>query len=108
IALNVRARGRDGGDAVADGGRTTDLVSAAAAIMVADAAMSLDNVVALAAIAAGNPWLLAIGILLSIPIIAYGSLILSEIIGRAPEILTAGAAFLGWIAGGMAATDPLV
>jgi hypothetical protein len=74
----------------------------------ADAAMSLDNVVALAAIAGGNFWLLALGVLLSIPIIAYGSLILTGIIRHAPMILTLGAVVLGWIAGGMAVSDPLV
>ncbi len=76
--------------------------------MLADAAMSLDNVVALAAIAGGALWLLALGVLISIPIIAYGAVILSAIIRRAPEIIAVGAAFLGWIAGAMAVSDPLV
>ena len=76
--------------------------------MLADATMSLDNVVALAAITGGAFWLLAIGILISIPIIAYGALILTALIRRAPEIIAVGAAFLGWIAGGMAVSDPLV
>jgi hypothetical protein len=75
--------------------------------MLADAAMSLDNVVALAAIAGGSFWLLGLGVLLSIPIIAYGSLILSRIIRGAPAILTLGAVVLGWIAGEMAVSDPL-
>jgi YjbE family integral membrane protein len=108
IALNVRAQRQGAVDMVESSGSASDFLSAAAVITVADAAMSLDNVVALAAIAQGNAWLLAIGVLMSIPIIAYGALILSRIIGRAPEILTIGAAFLGWIAGGMAVSDPLV
>jgi len=108
IALNVRAQRQGAVDMVESSGSASDFLSAAAVIMVADAAMSLDNVVALAAIAQGNYWLLAIGVLMSIPIIAYGAVILSQIIGRAPEILTIGAAFLGWIAGGMAVGDPLV
>ncbi|MBV9289752.1 MAG: hypothetical protein JO288_18395, partial [Hyphomicrobiales bacterium] len=41
-------------------------------------------------------------------ILAYGALILTHIIRRAPEILTIGVAFLGWIAGGMAVSDPLL
>jgi YjbE family integral membrane protein len=108
IALNVRARKEDDVSVVGSVGSASDFVSAAAVIMLVDAAMSLDNVVALAAIAQGDYWLLAIGVLISIPIIAYGALILSRIIRHAPEILTVGAAFLGWIAGGMAVTDPLV
>jgi len=108
IALNVRARKEDDLSVVGSVGSASDFVSAAAVIMLVDAVMSLDNVVALAAIAQGDYWLLAIGVLISIPIIAYGALILSQIIRHAPEILTVGAAFLGWIAGGMAVTDPLV
>jgi YjbE family integral membrane protein len=109
IALNVRAR-RGGDDRLAPAGAvgTGDFVTAAAVIMLADAAMSLDNVVALAAIAGGNFWLLTLGVLLTIPIIAYGSLILTQIIRRAPEILTLGAVILGWIAGEMAVSDPLL
>ena len=109
IALNVRARS-GGDDRLAAAGTVGrgDFVTAAAVIMLADAAMSLDNVVALAAIAGGSFWLLALGVALSIPIIAFGSLILSGIIRRAPAILTLGAAVLGWIAGAMAVSDPLV
>jgi len=108
IALNVRSHGGDDGRAFRSAGFAADLVSAAAIIMLADATMSLDNVVALAAIAGGDFWLMALGVLISIPIIAYGAVILTTLIGRAPEIITVGAAFLGWIAGGMAVSDPLV
>ena len=106
IALNVRAQ-RDDDDGKSAGG-ASDFLSAAAIIMLADAAMSLDNVVALAAIAGGNLWLLAIGVLLSIPILVWGAFILTGVLRLAPEIFVVGSAFLGWIAGGMAATDPLV
>jgi YjbE family integral membrane protein len=108
IALNVRARKVDQGLAATKPAGAGDFVTAAAVIMLADAAMSLDNVVALAAIAGGSFWLLALGVLLSVPIIAYGSLILSRIIRGAPAILTLGAVVLGWIAGEMAVSDPLV
>ena len=109
IALNIRARKADDeGLATTGGAGAADFATAAAVIMLADAAMSLDNVVALAAIAGGSFWLLALGVVLSIPIIAFGSLILSGIIRRAPAILTLGAVILGWIAGEMAVSDPLV
>ena len=109
IALNVRAREADDEHFVASGNAGAgDLLAAAATIALADAAMSLDNVVALAAIAKGNSWLLALGVLLSIPIIVYGSLILTRIIRHAPAILTLGAVVLGWIAGEMAVSDPLL
>jgi YjbE family integral membrane protein len=109
IALNVRGRKADDeAYAAAGGAGAGNFLAAAAIIMLADAAMSLDNVVALAAIAGGNFWLLTLGVLLTIPIIAYGSLILTQIIRRAPEILTLGAVILGWIAGEMAVSDPLL
>ena len=110
IALNVRARKADDESSSLPlaARRAGDFLAAAAIIMLADAAMSLDNVVALAAIAGGSFWLLTLGVLLTIPIIAYGSLILIQIIRRAPEILTLGAVILGWIAGEMAVSDPLV
>jgi YjbE family integral membrane protein len=109
IGLNVQTQKR-GYEIVGAGGvaGAGDFLSAAAVIMFADAAMSLDNVVALAAISGGNFWLLATGVLASIPILAYGGLILTQIIRRAPEILTVGAAILGWIAGEMAVSDPLL
>ena len=87
---------------------TSDLWSAAAVIVVADAAMGLDNVVALAAIARGNFWLLAIGIAFSVPILAYGGIVLSQWLARTPALVAFGAALLGWIAGGMALADPAV
>ncbi len=109
IALNVRAEnGDDDVRAFRSAGTAGEFLSAAAVIMLADATMSLDNVVALAAIAGGDFWLMAIGVLISIPIVAYGALILTALIRRAPEIITVGVAFLGWIAGSMAVSDPLV
>ena len=108
IALNVRAQSGAGDEAPGREAGASDFMSAAAVIMLADAAMSLDNVVALAAIAGGNLWLLAIGVIASIPILVYGAFLLTRILRLAPEIFAIGAAFLGWIAGGMAATDPLV
>ncbi len=91
-------RGEDRAFSLARG----DLWSAATIIVVADAAMSLDNVVALAAIARGNFWLLLAGVAFSIPVLAYGGLILSTLLTNAPALIAIGAALLGWIAGEMA------
>ena len=70
--------------------------------------MSLDNVVALAAIARGSFWLLAIGVALSLPILGFGGMLLHELLRRAPALVAFGAALLGWIAGGMAISDPVI
>lgn len=77
-------------------------------IAIADAVMSLDNVVAIAAAAGGNIWLFVFGLLLSIPLIVFGSTLLSAVIDRFPLIIWGGAALLGWIAGEMIVTDPVV
>jgi YjbE family integral membrane protein len=109
IALNVVAERRpnpaETGPVVAV---RSDLWSAALAIVAADAAMSLDNVVALAAIANGNFWVLLAGVAFSIPIIAYGGLIFVALLRNAPDLIALGAALLGWVAGEMAVSDPLV
>jgi YjbE family integral membrane protein len=108
IALNVSADSQHAQPARKAGAARRDLWAAATAIVVADAAMSLDNVVALAAIARGNFWLLAAGVVLSIPVLAYGGLLLSAALRAAPWLVRLGGALLGWIAGDMAATDPLI
>lgn len=77
-------------------------------IAIADAVMSLDNVIAIAAAAGGNIWLFIFGLLLSIPLIIYGSTLLSTVMDRFPAIIWAGAALLGWIAGEMVVTDGFV
>jgi YjbE family integral membrane protein len=77
-------------------------------IALADAAMSLDNVIAIAAIAQDNYWLFIFGLALSIPLIVVGSSVIMKLIEKFPIIVWGGAALLGWIAGEMVATDPLV
>jgi len=77
-------------------------------IAIADAAMSLDNVLAIAAVADGNPWLFIFGLLLSIPLIIAGSALVMGIITRFPIFVWAGAALLGWIAGAMIISDPWI
>ena len=108
IALNVAADAEHGLPASDQRSARRDLWAAATAIIVADAAMSLDNVVALAAIARGNFWLLAAGVVVSIPVLAYGGVILAAVLRAAPWLVRIGATLLGWIAGEMAATDPLI
>jgi YjbE family integral membrane protein len=78
---------------------------AVAAVIGADAVMSLDNVLALASIAQGNLPLLAVGIALAIPALAFGSLFVARVLDRWPILVVGGAALLGWVAGQMAVTD---
>jgi len=53
-------------------------------------------------------WWLAIGVALSLPVLGFGGVMLSRMLRRAHGLVEFGAALLGWIAGGMALTDPLV
>ena len=82
-----------------------NLLGAVKTIIIADFVMSLDNSVAIAAAANGNMYLVVFGLLLSIPIIIWGSSIILKIIDRFPIIIYVGSALLGWIAGGMIQTD---
>jgi YjbE family integral membrane protein len=87
-----------------DGGTT--LMAAIKTIVVADAVMSLDNVIAVAGASHGSMVLVTFGILVSIPIVVWGSKLVLTLMDRFPVVITFGAALLGWIAGGMLLTDP--
>ncbi|KQP50859.1 hypothetical protein ASG40_13115 [Methylobacterium sp. Leaf399] len=70
-------------------------------IVVADAVMSLDNVIAIAAAAKGHYELFIFGLLLSVPLVVFGATLVSNILKRYPAIVWAGGALLGWVAGEM-------
>ncbi|CAG1016904.1 hypothetical protein BURC_01588 [Burkholderiaceae bacterium] len=89
------------------------LWAAVKTVIVADFVMSLDNVIAIAgaAEAAGGDHkmpLVVFGLLVSIPIIVWGSQLVIKLMDRYPFIITGGGMLLGWIAGTMAVTDPAV
>ena len=91
------------------GGKTIGSLGAAVkTILIADLVMSLDNVIAVAAAAKGSLTLLIIGLAISIPLVIFGSTMLLKLMERWPIIITIGAALLGWVAGEMAITDPLI
>jgi YjbE family integral membrane protein len=85
-----------------------NLMAAIKTILIADLVMSLDNVIGVAAAAKGDLTLLIVGLAISIPIVVFGSTMLLKLMGRFPVIITIGAALLGWVAGEMAVTDPLI
>ncbi len=86
-----------------DGGTT--LMAAIKTIVVADAVMSLDNVIAVAGASHGSMVLVTFGILVSIPIVVWGSKLVLTLMDRFPIVITLGAGLLGWIGGGMLLTD---
>jgi YjbE family integral membrane protein len=77
-------------------------------ILIADLVMSLDNVIAVAAAAKGSLLLLILGLGISIPLVVFGSTLLLLLMQRYAFVITIGAGLLGWVAGDMAITDPLV
>jgi|APCry1669192010_1035390.scaffolds.fasta_scaffold10020_3 YjbE family integral membrane protein len=85
-----------------------DLAGAIRVILIADLALSLDNVLAVAAAAHGNMLLLSLSLLLSIPIILFGGMLTMRLMGKFPILITLGAALLGWVSGEMMAEDSLL
>lgn len=81
------------------------LWSAIRIIVVADAVMSLDNMMAVAAAAKGSKLLILLGLALSIPFIIFGSTLLLPLFNRFPFLVWAGAALLGWVAGDLIGAD---
>lgn len=97
---------QDEGDEVIDGG--TRLWTAIKTVIVADVVMSLDNVLAVAAAGDGNVYLVAAGVLISIPIIIMGSRFVLAVMERVSGLMLLGGGLIGWIAGGMAVSDPSI
>ena len=95
-----------GDDGEGEGKEINGLSAAIRTILIADLVMSLDNVLAVAAAAKGNTTLLVLGLLISIPLIIFGSTLLMKVMERFPIIITLGAALLGFLAGEMLLTDP--
>jgi len=89
------------------------LWAAVRTVIIADFVMSLDNVIAIAG-AAQNVGgkheiiLVIFGLAVSIPVIVWGSQLIIKLMERFPIIITLGAMLLGWIAGHMAYTEPMI
>jgi len=84
-----------------------DLWRAVRIVVIADIVMSLDNVIAVAAVAKGQYVLLTIGLAISIPMVIAGSAIILALLERFPILVWGGAAILGWVAGDILASDPI-
>ena len=85
-----------------------NLISAIKTILIADLVMSIDNVIAVAAAAQGSYTLLILGLAISIPLVIFGSTLLLHLMERWPVIITIGGGLLGFVAGEMLVTDPVL
>jgi YjbE family integral membrane protein len=77
-------------------------------IIVADVVMSLDNVIALVGVSGGDLWLLAVGLALTVPLVIWGSTLLSAVMTRFRWLVYAGAGLLVYVAAEMVLDDRIV
>ena len=84
---------------------SSNLLGAVKTILIADLVMSLDNVIAIAGVAKGHMGLIVIGMMISIPIIMWGSKLIMVLMEKWPVVIIIGAAVLGWTAGAMVVGD---
>ena len=103
IAAKLLMESREEDEAIQGSGR---LGAAVRTIILADLVMSLDNTLAIAAVAHGNLVLLGVGLTLSVPLIIFGAQLIAKVMDRFPLIVYAGAGLIAWTAGKMMAEDP--
>ncbi len=85
-----------------------NLWKAVQTVAIADVVMSLDNVIAIAAVAKGNWSLIIFGLLISIPLVVFGSQLIMKIMNRYPIVIWLGAALLGYVAAEIMIEDTVV
>ena len=106
IGIKLLVADDGGGDGRVE--QKATLVAAIRTIIIADMIMSLDNVLAMAAAAKGHLWMLAVGLVVTVPVILFGSALLMKLMERFPILVMIGAALIGWVAGEMAISDPAI
>src|SRR5690349_3334338 len=92
----------DGGD---DLKSSSNFWEAVRTIIIADIVMSLDNVLGMAGAAKGHYGMLFLGLLITMPLILFGSALLMKLMERFPVFITIGAALIGYVAGEMVIGD---
>lgn len=102
VKLIIEDEGQDENSVAA----SSKLWKAVQTVAIADIVMSLDNVLAIAAVAKDSIPLLVAGLIISIPLIVLGASLITNLLTRFPILVWAGAALLGWVAGEMFESDP--
>ena len=85
-----------------------NLRAAITTIIIADGIMGIDNVIGVVGAAGGDMILVAIGMLITVPIIIYGSTLFVKVIERFPIILYVGGGILAWVGAAMSVEDKLI
>lgn len=104
IAYNLLVDDKQQGHNVAG----TSIWAAIRTIIIADTVMGLDNVLAVAGAAQGEFLLVVIGLLISIPIVIWGSTLILKWVDRFPIIIYIGSGVLAWTAGKMIVSEPFI
>ncbi|QQS12902.1 MAG: TerC family protein [Rhodospirillales bacterium] len=84
------------------------LYAAIKTIVIADAVMGVDNVLAIGGAAHGSVLLIVLGLLISVPIIVWGSQIVIRLVDRFPSVILLGGVVLAWTAYGMIVREPML
>jgi YjbE family integral membrane protein len=108
IAYKLLAPGDERDRQGAERAQITGFWSAIRTIVIADTIMGLDNVLGVAGAAQGSFLLVILGLLISVPIMVWGSALILRMVDRYPGIIYIGAGVLAWTAGVMLVNDPLV
>jgi YjbE family integral membrane protein len=105
IGIKLLAPGDEG---EGEGKVSSGFWDAVKTIIIADIVMSLDNVLGMAGAAKGHLGMLFLGMVITIPLILFGSALIKKLMERFPVFITFGAGLLGWVAGEMAIADPAI
>ncbi|NWK44011.1 TerC family protein [Ralstonia pickettii] len=106
IAWKLLADDGQGGDE--HGAASTTLMGAMKTIIIADAVMGIDNVLAIAGASHGSFLLVVLGLLISVPVVVWGSGVVLRLIERFPIIIYGGAAVLAYTAAHMIVAEPVL
>lgn len=105
VKLALEEQGEEHGPEVV---AAVSLWNAVRVIAVADAAMSLDNVIAIAGAAKDSVLLIVLGLLISIPLIVAGSALVMTLMTRFPVVILIGGMLLGYVGGDVMVSDPAI
>jgi YjbE family integral membrane protein len=106
IGIKLLAAEEEGDDGAVE--QKSTLMAAIRTIIIADMIMSLDNVLAMAGAAKGHLWMLVVGLVITVPVILFGSALLMKLMERFPIFVLIGAGLIGWVAGEMIISDPSI
>jgi YjbE family integral membrane protein len=108
IARKLLTPEEQGGESHLVKGPATSFAGAIRTIVIADAVMGIDNVLAIGGAATGSVLLIVLGLAISVPIIVWGSQLVIRLVDRFPSVVLLGGAVLAWTGYSMVVREPLL